>query len=124
MSSEPSEQPRRLYLARLLQFQQELLAFEPAGVSGEPAVLSDDAMARHDDAQRIATDCLADLPGRGAVVKRRGKFPICQGLAVRDCAQKVPDTLLGFVAVQPGWQVESVPPAGQVVGELSLSVGQ
>ena len=73
--------------ARLLQFQQKLLAFQPARVSGQLTVASDHAMARDDDAQRVAADRLPDLLGRGAVGQRRGQFPVCHGLAVGDGGQ-------------------------------------
>ena len=110
--------------ARLLEFEQKLLAFEPARVAGQLAVASDHAMARDDDAQRVAADGLADLLGRRAVGERGGEFPIGDGFAVGDGGQQLPDAVLRSSPRSEVGRSKSVRSAGQVIRQLSLRLGE
>ena len=116
-----SEQPRRLHLGGLLEFEQELLALQPARIAGQLTVAPDHTVARDDDAQRIAADGLADLLRRRAVGECGGEFSVGDRARRRGWRSAFSRRGAALVAVWGDRQVEVSAVAGEVVGQLELA---
>src|SRR6266567_1306263 len=119
-----SEQLRGSARGRLLQVEQVPLGGQPAGVPGQPAVLADDTVAGHDHAQRIAPDGGADFLGQYLAAQFRGEVAVADRLPVSDAADQVPDAMLEFVTAGIQRQLEALPGAGEVLGELAPGLRQ
>src|SRR5216684_8153163 len=105
-----------------LQAQEEPLARQAARVTGELAALADDAVAGHDHAQRVASDGRADVFGQYLTAQLAGKVAVGDGVPVRDAVNQVPDAAGEFIAARVEGEVEALPPAGEVLGELAFSL--
>ncbi len=106
----------------LLEFEQELLALQPARITGQLAVAAHHPMAGDDDAERISADGLAHLLCRGGVAECGGQLPVRDSLAVRDGGQHFPDALLQVVSVHCGRKIEIGAVTGEIVGQLSTGL--